>query len=337
MIRLGDLMDFCNTPEYDTSKGGQTRVHLRLNMDKLEGQQKMLDASITPADVKQFKNVTALGAVNQITLGSAGGVNTVVSDLAQVPYYVGQKCLITATHTDGGADNRADQPVVISSIVWDKDTKTYTLTFEQNWGTTITAGKDYQNITLKPNAPVASSTVKLSQAQLCLKRVANPRGGGAIEYTTFSTEEGFGNSQEAFSDQFVVEPEATNLIMGFNDGADGLVSKNNQLESYQVSVNSVPQTDRSVAKNSPLDYDRKSATFRRLGGGLRNLTENAGNSANADSWATVYADAKFNSTVIASPLPVSDRQKLLQINATASAGGIGKYSLFKSLPRRLVY
>ena len=33
MIRLGDLMDFANTPEFDTNKAGQTRLHLRLNLD----------------------------------------------------------------------------------------------------------------------------------------------------------------------------------------------------------------------------------------------------------------------------------------------------------------
>ena len=96
-------------------------------------------------------------------------------------------------------------------------------------------------------------------------------------------------------------------------------------------------TDRSVVKNSPLDYDRKSATFRRIGGGLRNLTENAGNSSNPDTWATVFADTKFLATIIASPIPLSDRQKLLQLNINGTAGGVGKYSLFKSLPRRLVY
>ena len=344
MVRLGDLMDFCNATEYDTSKGGQTRVHLRLNMDKLEGRQNMLDANIVPTEVKQFKKLTfaGTGVVNTITLGKQdGSANTLVNALQQVPYYVGQKCLISATHTDGGgtpANNRVDQPVVISAIEWNKDTSgVYSLTFEQNWGINLEVGKEYDAISLKPQAPVATSTVKLNQAQLCLKRVSAPRGGDAIEYTTFSTEQGSGNSATAFSDQFVVEPEATNIIMGFDDGADGLISKNNQLTDYQVSVNNVPMTDRSVVKNSPLDYDRKSATFRRIGGGLRNLTENAGDSANATTWATVYADAKFESTIIASPIPLSDRQKLLQLNINASAGGIGKYSLFKSLPRRLVY
>ena len=341
MVRLGDLMDFCNASEYDTSKGGQTRIHLRLNMDKLEGQQQMLSNSIVPNEVKQFKKLVFAGSgvVNTITLGKQdGSADTKVNSLQQVPYYCGQKILITATHTDGGGNNKADAPAVISAIDWDKDNGgVYSLTFEQNWGTTLTAGKEYTAISVKPQAPVASSSVKLNQAQVVLKRVSSPRGGDAIEYTTFSTEQGSGNAATAFSDQFVVEPEATNIIMGFDDGADGLVSKNNQITDYQVSVNNVPMTDRSVAKNSPLDYDRKSATFRRLGGGLRNLTENAGNSANTDTWGTVYADTKFSSTIIASPIPLSDRQKLLQLNINATGGGVGKYSLFKSLPRRLVY
>jgi hypothetical protein len=343
MVKLGDLMDFCNTPEYDTNKGGQTRIHFRLNMDRLEGVQNMLDANIVPNEVKEFKKITALGAVNTITLGKQDGTaDTNVISLEQVPYYVGMKVLITATHTDGGADNRADAPAVISAIDWNKGATgasggVYSLTFEQAWGATLTAGKEYTAISVKPQAPIQSSSVSLSQAQIVLKKVASPQGGDAIEYTTFSTEEGFGNSQTAFSDQFVIEPEATNMLLCFNDGADGLVSKNNELTNYQVSVNNVPQTDRLVAVNSPLDFDRKSNTFRRMGGGLRNLTQNSGNTAQAITWGTVYADAKFNTNVVASPLPVTDRQKLLQLNINATGGGVGKYSMFKSLPRRLVY
>ena len=338
MIRLGDLMDFANTPEFDTNKAGQTRIHLRLNLDRLEAVQNMLTANIAPVEVKTFRKITAEGVVNDITLGKNDASAFLrITDLEQVPYYVGMKCLLSAVHTDGGADNRTDAPVVIAGITWDKDQQgRYTLTFEQAWGTTLTAGKDYQNITLKPQAPVASASVSLSLAQLCLKRVANPRGIDQIDYTTFSLDQGFGNNQTQFSDVFVVEPEATNVLMTFQDGAEDLVSKNNQLETYQVAVDNVPMTDRLVSKNSPLDYDRKSATFRRMGGGLRNLTENAGDTAD-NTWATTYADAKFNSTIVATPIPISDRQKQVQVQINGSAGGVGKYGLFKSLPRKLVF
>jgi hypothetical protein len=338
MIRLGDLMDFANTPEFDTNKAGQTRLHLRLNLDRLEGVQNMLTANIAPAEVKTFRKITALGVVNDITLGKDDASAYLrITDLEQVPYYVGMKCLLTAIHTDGGGDNKTDVPVVIAGITWDKDNAgRYTLTFEQAWGTPLVATKKYHSITLKPQAPIATSTINLSLAQLCLKRVANPRGIDQINYTTFSLDQGFGNSQQQFSDVFVVEPEATNILMTFQDGAEDLISKNAQLETYQVAVDNVPMTDRLVSKNSPLDYDRKSATFRRMGGGLRNLTENAGDTA-SNTWATAYADAKFASTIVASPIPVSDRQKQVQVQINGSAGGVGKYGLFKSLPRRLVF
>jgi hypothetical protein len=338
MVRLGDLMDFCNTPEYDTNRGGQTRIHFRLNLDRIGAVQNMLDGNIAPAEVKQCKKITTVGVVNAVTLGKDDGTaNLKVSNLDQVPYYVGMKVLISATG-NGAPGTKTDEPAVIETIVWNRDAGTYTLTFEQNWGDNIvTSPADYYDaITIKPSAPIASSSVKLAQAQLVLKRVNNPQGMDAIDYTTFSVEQGFGNNQQAFSDVFVVEPQATNMIMTFQDGAEDLISKNNQLETYQVAVDNVPLTDRLVTKNSPLDYDRKSATFRRIGGGLRNLTENAGD-ASDQTWATTFADVKFNSTIVASPLPLSDRQKNLQVSINGSAGGVGKYAIFKSLPSRLSY
>tara|TARA_R100000231_G_scaffold26357_1_gene23916 strand:- start:1319 stop:2821 length:1503 start_codon:yes stop_codon:yes gene_type:complete len=341
MVRLGDLMDVCNTPEYDTRKTGQSRIHFRLNLDKIQPVQRMLNANIAPAAVKTFQKITTEGAANAITLGKDdGSAITQIRNLAEVPYYVGMKCLLSATHTDGGGSNVADAPVVISSIVWNQQNTvqgqggSYTLTFENSWGT-LTAGKEYTAITLKPQAPIASATAKLVLAQLVLKKLENPQGLDRIDYHTFTTEQGFGNNQQNFNDVFVIEPESDNMIMTFQDGADNLVSKNSQLQSYQISVDNVPQTNRLVSKNSPLDFDRKFTTFTRLGVGLHNLTENAGNSA-GQSWGNLYQDAKFESTIVASPLPTSDRSKQLAVNINGSAGGVGAYAIFKSIPRQLV-
>ena len=344
MIRLGDLMDVANTPEYDTSKTGQTRIHFRLNLDKIQSVQRMLNATIAPPAVKSFKKVDTVGAMNEITMGKSDGTETtLVRNLEEVPYYVGMKCLLTAVgaSTPPAAAPAAvnDAAVVIKSIVWDKKNNTqgqggtYTLTFENSWGALI-AAQSYADITLKPQAPVASSSAKLVLAQLVLKTVTNPQGLDRIDYHTYSTEQGFGNAQENFNDVFVVEPECDNMIMTFQDGVDNLVSKNNQLESYQISVDNVPQTDRLVTANSPLDYDRKFTTLTRLGQGLHNLTGNAGNTA-SNSWGAAYSDAKFKSTIIACPLPTSDSVKQLAVNLNASAGGVGAYAIFKSLPRQL--
>ena len=142
-----------------------------------------------------------------------------------------------------------------------------------------------------------------------------------LNYHTFDTIQSSGNAQTSFHDVQIINGESDNMLLTFQDGADNLISKNNQLESYQISVDNVPQTDRLVDKNSPLDYDRKYNTFQRLSGGLRNLTENAGNTQDY-TWATTYADTKFNSTIVAAPLPSSQNPKQLQLNINASAGGI---------------
>lgn len=353
MVRLGDLMEVCEAPEYDTMKTGSTDIHFRLNLDKIEPVLNMPDANVGPVEVKTFaripENTTA--PINQITLGpdtAPAGAPLEIRDLRQVPYYTGMKVLLTATDSTGAA-SLADVPQTIKEIIWNKNDNvenssgTYSLVFENAWGTARGAGESYTGISVKCPAAlgsagttIASQTAKLVLAEAVLKRVASPQGLDKLEYHTFDTIQSSGNSQTNFHDVQIIAPESDNLLMTFQDGADGLISKNSQLESYQLSVDNVPQTDRLVDKDSPLDYDRKFHTFQRLSGGLHNLTANAGNTQDY-TWATTYADAKFNSTIVAAPLPSSQSPKQLQLQINGSVGGVGQYALFTSLPRELVF
>tara|TARA_R100000773_G_C4214220_1_gene113174 strand:+ start:163 stop:1689 length:1527 start_codon:yes stop_codon:yes gene_type:complete len=349
-VRLGDLMEVCEAPEYDTMKTGSTDIHFRLNLDKVQPVLNMPNDNVAPAEVKTFKKIPQnTPVVNQITLGKAdGSADLEVRDLRQVPYYTGMKVLLSATDSTGAA-TLTDAPVVIKEILYDKNdfvensSGTYSLVFEKAWGTARGAGEEYTAISLKlpvalgsAGTTIASQSSKLVLAELVLKKIMNPQGLDSLNYHTFDTIQSSGNAQTSFHDVQIINGESDNMLLTFQDGADNLISKNNQLESYQISVDNVPQTDRLVDKNSPLDYDRKYNTFQRLSGGLRNLTENAGNTQDY-TWATTYADAKFNSTIVAAPLPSSQNPKQLQLNINASAGGIGQYALFTSLPRTLVF
>ena len=349
-VRLGDLMEVCEAPEFDTNKTGSVDIHFRLNLDKIQPVLNMPNPNVLPAEVKTFKQIgNNQPIINQITLGkSDGSADLEVRDLRQVPYYVGQKVLLNATDSRG-ADTRTNHPVVIKEIIYDKNgnvensSGTYSLVFEQNWGTATGGADTYTAISVTlpvaqgvANSTIASSSAKLVLAEAVLKKVMNPQGLDTLQYTTYDTIQSSGNSQTSFHDVQIIHGESDNMLLTFQDGADNLISKNSQLESYQISVDNVPQTDRLVTKNSPLDYDRKYNTFQRLSGGLRNLTENAGNTQDY-TWATTYADAKFNSTIVASPLPSSQNPKQLQLQINASAGGIGQYALFTSLPRELVF
>jgi len=347
MVRLGDVMDICNTTEYDTMRAGQTRVHFRLNLDKLRPVQKMLSTAAEPiAEVKQFRDVTTGTVGNTIILGGtgAGAVDMQVHHLDEVPYFVGMKVGLAWEFGPVAAPVAATGTAVISAIVWDKENKgRYTLSFETDWASVPpTATDTYTKIVVTPASPWDSAELLLASCQLVLKRKIDPAGATSIDYTTYSTEQGNGNRQTTFNQVFPTEGAATNLLMCFQDGDTQLISHNVNVLGHQLSVNNVPLTDRLVSSDSPLDYDRKVATFRRLGSKLSNLVENAG-AASSLLYGSAYTELEFKSTVIAAPLPVTAQQKQLSVHIECGNGnvggfeGVGQYALFKSLPRSLVY
>ncbi len=279
MIRLADVFEFARVQEYDTSKAGATRIHLELNRDKIEAVQYMKDAAVI-AGFKNFLNVATEVVGNEITIGrqdQATNTATVFPSIHDMPYYVGQKLLISATGAGGGG-SPADVPVVISEIIWDKNALggTVTLKFESNWGALLTAGQSYTNITAKIS-DATSVTYRMNSAELVVRKVDNPQGLDQINYNTYSTEETNGNSLTNFQDLYTVEGEASNVYLMFPDGQDGLVSNNNDISQWRLRLNNIDLTDRDVSKDSPLAFDRLAMTLNSSGYSLANLNKNAGN------------------------------------------------------------
>ena len=334
-IRLSDLMEFCRAREYDTRRAGDTRIHLELNRDKLEAVQVMKNASI-PLGLRIFKNETTQGYIgNTITLGQNNTTNVnKVSDLNQMPYYVGQRLLVSATGV-GGIGSVVNSPVVISSIAWDRATGAYSLTFSTNWGGTLGAGESYTQIRVII-ADATSVTYKMNSAELVLRRVQNPQNVNQINYNTYSTEQVNGNGQQSYTNLFTVEGEASNVVLMFPDGNDGLISNNNDISSWRLRLNNNDLTDRDVDKDSPLAYDRLALTLNNMGYSLKNLNKNAGKS-NAQAWTGTYTDTKFNTQLILNPLFQTPNTKLLQVNINAGGGGVKAVNLYKQLPRVFSY
>lgn len=330
-IRLSDLMEFCRTREYDTSKAGDTRIHLELNRDKLEAVHTMANASV-PVAFRSFNNINTQGQDgNTITLGATGTTTpTKITDLNQVPYYVGMPLKLTQTGT-GGAGSSAGGRVVVSAIDWDRATGAYSLTFSSRWGAPLGAGEAYTDITVEIEAP-ASVSYKMNSAELVLRRVDNPQGVNTINYNTYSTEQVNGNGATSYTQLFTVEGEASNVVLMFPDGNDGLISNNNDISSWRLRLNNNDLSDRDIDKDSPLAFDRLALTLNNMGYSLKNLTKNAGKS-NAQSWPGTYTDTKFTSQLIVNPLFQTPNTKLLQVNINAGGGGIKAVNLYKQLPR----
>lgn len=338
-VSLRDLFDFCEkATEYDTDRAGATRFHFECNFDKLSGvvAPLMADANIE-ADVKKCQEVTT-GTPNAVFIGdnSAGGGNgkTKFAHLNQSPYYVGQKVTLKAVSAGGApAYPGAGKQLVISAINWKND-GTLELTFETDWAVALTVGQSYNTITLEIVAP-ASVTLSIERCELLLKRVDNPEGFDEIDYLTYSTEETNGNGQTAFKNVFTVEGDASNVIIFSPNGDDGLNSSQNTYTDYRLSLNNIDLTDRNVVMDSPLYFDRASASLRGAGRSLANTTQNSGDWG--QSYATQSTQANNNIDIIGNPLFQTTGNKLLQVQANATGAGVKAFNLYKALPRVFSY
>lgn len=338
-VALRDIFDFADkASEYDSDRAGATRLHFECNFDKISGvSAPMMADNKIEAKVKECQEVTA-GTPNTVSIGdkTAGGGNgkTKFAHLNQSPYYVGQKVTLKATNAGGAPAYPAlGKQLVINSIVWQND-GTLDISFETDWAVALTAGQSYNAITLEIVAP-ASVTLSIERCELLLKRVDNPEGFDEIEYTTYSTEETNGNGQTAFRNIFTVEGDASNCIIFSPNGDDGLNSSNNTYTNYRLSLNNIDLTDRNVVMDSPLYFDRASASLRAVGKSLANTTQNSGDFG--QSYVNQSSLAVNNIDLIGNPLFQTSGTKLLQFQANATGTGVKALNIYKALPRVFSY
>lgn len=328
-IRLGDIWDICNTPEFDTAKAGDLTLECELNIDRFEAVQRFTAQGFSGA-CEDVPDPGADGfAVRQLVMTNKP------NDLQASDVYVGMPVVVTATGA-GGAGN-VDEAAVITAITID-DAGVRTLTFNKTL-ITLDNGQSLTTVSIA-SAPWDSASVSYDSAEVVLQEVANPVGMDAIAYTTFSTEEDNGNQLTNFQRQYQVEPEASNVMIIFPDEQNELNSTNNNVVNYRLRLNNDNLTSERVAVRSPLYYDRVSMLIDGMGYPLRNLQENSGTNASGTgqiAWGDVYTQAENKLTIAGNPLYPTQRTKLLQVNITAGGTGVKQITLFKTLPRVFEY
>jgi hypothetical protein len=329
-IKLSDLFEFCNTTEYDTMKAGATRVHLELNVDKVEAIQRNLRNSWANADFKFMDDITATSDNQDVT---SLVVTQKVPALNVSPFYVGQKLTVSGDNNGNPVSTNA----VIKSIELNSATQKMTLNFEESITTLTTTGDVFNSIEVDVTA-WSSASVEFSFAEVALKKVTSPMGMDEIEYSTFSTDEyTIGTGTTNLQRQFQCEPESVNAVVMFPSDYDDLVSENNNVDSFRFRINNHDATDRDVTVNSPLYYDRLGMTVGNMGMRLRGLAQNAGAPNETTDWDQVYDKAGLNIRMMANPLPQTVNEKNLQININASSTGVRRLVLYKELPRVFSY
>ncbi len=332
-IRLSDIFDFCNTEEYDTSqnKGGQTRIHLELNLKRL-GAIQGVDNTDAMATVMSLMGKVGKGAVGIVNFYSGYDV----LELTQNAFWVGQRVLVSTTTTNGGLVVN-DLPRIIVDIEWVRDTggNTGRLLFTLDKSIGDTPSGDCIPSMLPANWDNAE--VEMNYAEIVLKEVVNPEGISEISYSTYSTEQLNGNQQINFQKQFQIEAEATNCLIMFPSPYNGLLTHNPDIDNFRLRLNNEDLTDRPIDVNSPLYYDRLAMTLNNMDSGLRNARQNSeGVTGDYNNRASVDANKLV---MISNPLPQMKNEKLLQVNINTDDGssGIEEMVLYKELPRTLSY
>jgi hypothetical protein len=360
-IRCGDLMDLWNSSVYDGSKLGDLSVRVEMNLDgvfqgasAIEVDQ-LNDVGIIKNFVDQTSTVAAveLGSTafpiltgeKNITARADGGEPLGYTSLSDSPFYVGQRILFSgevAPVAGGAAVPFTNKEVQITKLTFDEANSQFAIETSPTVVTLADIGDKLQNLEIAGVSVPTTFNVEYKRAEITMKRYKSTEGmpsSGMLAYSTFSTEEDVGPTGVAqFQRQYIVEPDADAVLLTFPGGTNPFLSRNTNIQSTRLRLNQVDLTDRDVATDSPLYYDRLATVAEAMGYQLNNLQQNSGiaTGGNAQSYPAMFP-AGSKSVLVGASMPQSVNDKKLQVNIDAQGGDVPFLTLFKHKPRMLEY
>lgn len=364
-IRLGDLMESCDSMIYDGRKMGDLRFRFELNAPggnnpKIVAVQRGSSADTNDdryAGWRQLLDVPDPGAgglasLTTATIGAGvGGANPnarVIPSMGSCPWYVGQRVLLNATGRDdgGGAPGDINKEVIISGIAL-SDAGIMTLTFNESvLPAPLVNQQGYEDFVIAAiPAPTGALSATFNRVELVAKRLGNPPPTSMpIQWAwrTYHTIEDVGPTGiRPFNRQYVMEPDSDAVLITFPDGNDDLFSINTDITSYRLAINQVQTTDRDVvvgptyADVSPLSLDRLSDLFDKMGHSTNNLSLCSGDSSAAKYEDTVPEGQR--QTIFGCKMPQTPQPKNLSIKINLQANEVGRIAMFQSQPRGIEY
>ena len=344
-IPLKDFLGIGGAKEIDGTKTGAMRLNLELNISKIASMKQFLS---TNTDVGS----NTLMSADDIPTGQASITELTIStkaeftDLEQSPYYVGMPIIVKTTGT-GGATDIACHTIItgialsVISSTSDGGTaikrKKIVLTLAESIGNTSASGSAHENVAITPRlvTDTGSPALEFSDAQLVLLRVSQAQGVDQVNYFTYSTEEGNGNSLSSFNKQFQLERDAVSSVLMFPNEVDNLNSNNDDVNSYRTRTDNQDNSDRQIVFGKPLEDKMLSDGLMNMGMRYRDYRK-ANLSTNQITYSNAKSDGKRIHMIIDSHEPTQN-EKLYQVNVESGSGGLKSYALFKQLPKQLVY
>jgi hypothetical protein len=332
-IPLKDIYELGNTDNLPCDKLGNVRLHLEMNLDKLKIVQ--VQGAGTRA--------TEFGRVEYTTFqdtAAGDGASTITTtepfvDIANSPFWVGQKLSFDASGNGGAADISGFQRT-ITGIAQNED-QTLDLLLSEELVVPPTAGHFLSNLTCD-GVDFDSMSITWTDAELVVEEKGKNDPVGQLDYFTYTNEEDNGAGLLNFSRQYGAEQGCFNLLVCPVDASSNLLVVNNnrtRYESYRLRVDNKDLTNRVVEERSPLYYDRVGMYLLNQNLPLKNLIEV--NTRNASSYADRYAAPNHELIFIGTPLPMTPMRKQVQITLNCGAGteGVRELQLYKSVMRSI--
>lgn len=346
-IPMKDIFELGRMDHYPAEKMNGGRIHLEMNFDKIQVTQLQGTGSRSANDGLEFGATFFTEMENfAVGVGDVGeSTNPYVtkqafSDIADSPYWVGQKLTASGTkRTAGTPSGNVTITALVTSIsriqsgVNKNKLEIALATRLTNCGAT----EDVIDITLDG---VDATSIKLDvlEAELVLSEVdaRDYEKMDSLQYSTFLNEEDNGSGQTSFSRQYNCPAECFNLYVMPLDSNDLLPANTNgnRYESHRMLNNNVFLTNRKVETGSPLYYDQVGKTLLNANLPLRNLSDIKEDNDND------YADRLNQGTELffmGTPLPLTPSAKQVQIliDGNAVSGGVAKLELYKQVVKEV--
>ena len=298
------------------------------------------------ATTKSVTDITVAPKIFEVVTNNTGGPLDVTQlvysrevDLSEIPFYVGQALFYRGFNDTTPIP--ANEFKYITGISYDETTRKATVTFNDKLGT-VADTKDFDvdyigDVPLSHyNPPPVLSTSIVEVEMVLYSKNMTTKGSQQIDYITTQSQRFnmYGNDHQ---DTFELEPNCFNFMI-MQPSLSALVSNRNNLTNYRLRLDGEDLTNRDVTvdkQNRQLQNDRLNMTFQNAGIPLRTL-----NSTNPQPlrYRTLKTQILNNSNDIVYPLnpvPLTERNKMLQVRLQGTGALNQDGILFKQLSRTI--
>ena len=341
-IPLKEMFGCCVSEAYSTDKFGETRIHVETNFVK--GANAGLKSIVLGGDERTSLMFDATNNYGDFTdqAGIANGDSTVKIESKGVyqnwqlvcPFFVDQQILLSAT-ISGGQPAIVDTVHIITAMEFQGDNttpngsgKVFLTLSPPAYSNSAGAGAfDVSDITIKAKTDQTLTNV-INRAELVL-HTSTEQPDDDIVFNTYTSEEDNGNDLTSFHRQYLVEPEASGLLVALCNNSQ--ILPNRTFESYRYSVNNEEQTsNRDVRVGTSLQYERiQRCMDRQLGLGFKNAHLKF-----LKNDETQAAGMTGPVSLICETLPMTEGSKKVGLSIECSAG-VKQMILYKSMEKKI--